>query len=208
MNLVNDLLGQLSGAPVQQVSQQLGVDPGTAESAIQAALPMLIGALGQNAQQPQGAEALFGALQNDHQGLDIGSVLGAVLGSGNSSAGLSPQAGMAAAAAPAILGHIFGGKQQAAEQTLGSATGLNSPQTRMLMQILAPIVMAYLAKRFFGGQQAASPTQLQSVLGQEQEQIRQQPGAGGLLGSLLDQDGDGQLGIGDALSAASRFLKS
>ncbi len=205
MNLVNDLLGQLSGAPVQQVSQQLGVDPGTAQSAIQAALPMLIGALGQNAQQPQGAEALFGALQNDHQGLDIGSVLGAVLGGGGNN---MSQAGIAAAAAPAILGHIFGGKQQAAEQTLGSATGLNSPQARMLMQILAPIVMAYLAKRFFGGQQAASPSQLQSVLGQEQEQLRQQPGTGGLLGSLLDQDGDGQLGIGDALSAASRFLKS
>ena len=78
MDIFNMLGGM--GQTQQQVSQQLGVDPGTAESAIQAALPMLIGALGQNAQQPQGAEALFGALQNDHQGLDIGSVLGAVLG--------------------------------------------------------------------------------------------------------------------------------
>lgn len=201
MNLVNDLLGQLSGAPVQQVSQQLGVDPSTAQTAIQAALPMLMGALGNNAQQPGGAESLFGALQKDHQGLDLGSILGAVMGGGGGNA----QASVAAAAAPAILGHIFGGRQQSAEQNLGQATGLSSPQTRMLMQILAPIVMAYLAKRFMGGNQAASPSQLQASLGQEQQQIQQQ---GGLLDSLLDQDGDGKLGIGDALSAAARFMKS
>ena len=207
MDLVNDLLGQLTGSQVQQVSQQLGVDPSTAQSAIGAALPMILGALGQNAAQPQGAESLFGALQRDHQGLDLGSVLGAVLGGGQG--GGNAQAAMAAAAAPAILGHIFVNKQASAEQGLGAATGLNSPQARMLMQILAPMVMAYLAKRFFGGQQQASPAALQSVLGQERQTIQQQGGVGGgLLEGLLDQDGDGQLGIGDALSAAAKFLKS
>lgn len=206
MDLVNDLLGQLSGSQVQQVSQQLGVDPSTAQNAIGAALPMILGALGQNAAQPQGAESLFGALQRDHQGLDLGSVLGAVLGGGQG--GGNPQAAMAAAAAPAILGHIFGNRQASAEQGLGAATGLNSPQARMLMQILAPMVMAYLAKRFFGNQQQATPAALSNVLGQERQTIQQQGGiGGGLLESLLDQDGDGQLGIGDALSAASRFLK-
>jgi hypothetical protein len=68
----------------------------------------------------------------------------------------------------------------------------------MLMQILAPIVMSFLAQRFLGGQGGASPAVLGQVLGQER-QAAQQSGAGGLLGAVLDQDGDGQLGLGDLL---------
>ena len=48
---------------------------------------------------------------------------------------------------------------------------------------------------------------LSSLLGQEHTAIRQQGGAaGGLLGSMLDQDGDGQLGLGDLLKAGEGFL--
>ena len=83
--LTQELLSQLQGAPIQQLSGQLGVDPGQANQAVAAALPLLMGALGRNSAQPQGAEALFGALQRDHAGLDIGSVLGSVLGGGSAS---------------------------------------------------------------------------------------------------------------------------
>ena len=95
--LSDDLLSQLQGGPLQQMSQQLGIEPAQASAAIGAALPLLLGALGRNTAQPQGAQALFGALQKDHAGLDIGSVLGSVLGGGG-------QGGE-------ILGHIFGGRQ-------------------------------------------------------------------------------------------------
>jgi hypothetical protein len=79
-SLAEDLFAQLQGAPLQQVSQQLGIGQMQASSAVSAALPLLLGALGRNTAQPQGAEALFGALQRNHDGLDHGSVLGAVLG--------------------------------------------------------------------------------------------------------------------------------
>ena len=81
-SLAEELFQQLQGAPLQQVSQQLGTGQMQTASAISAALPLLLGALGKNAAQPQGAEALFGALQKDHAGLDLSSVLGAVLGGG------------------------------------------------------------------------------------------------------------------------------
>ena len=62
--------------------------------------------------------------------------------------------------------------------------------------------MAYLAKRMFGGGQAASPQALGDILGQERQQAQQQGGiGGGLLGAIFDQDGDGQLGLGDLLKA-------
>ena len=206
--MTNDLLSQLQGAPLQQISQQLGIDQGTASQAVGAALPLLMGALGKNASQPEGAAALFGALQNDHAGGGggLGDLLGAVLGGAQSRQ--TDGAGM--------LGHIFGGQQDAAEQHLGNATGIGGDRAGMLMKILAPIVMAYLAKRLFGGQQAGAaaglggnPTAdvLGAILGQEHQQVRQQGGVGSsLLGAVLDQDGDGQLGLGDLLKIGGGLL--
>ena len=187
-SLTDDLLNQLQGPQLTRIGQQLGLSESQASGAVSAALPLLIGALGRNAGQPQGAEALFGALQRDHAGLDPGSVLGSVLGDGG-------QGGQ-------ILGHIFGDRQETAAKGLGGATGLGSNQASGLLKILAPIVLAYLAKRLFaqGGTAGASPQVLGNVLGQERQRIQQQDGlGGGLLNAVLDQDGDGQLGLSDLM---------
>ncbi|MBP6749643.1 MAG: DUF937 domain-containing protein [Xanthomonadaceae bacterium] len=211
--LTDDLFAQLEGAPLQQISQQLGIGRTQAAGAVSAALPLLIGALGKNTSQPQGAEALFGALQRDHAGGggDLAGLLGMVLGGAQSRQ--TDGAGM--------LGHIFGGQQNRAEQHLGEATGLGGDRAGQLMKILAPIVLAYLAKRMFsggadgsGGQAmgmagGGNPTAdvLGAILGQEQQSVRQQGGlGGGLLGAVLDQDGDGQLGLGDLLKIGGGLL--
>jgi hypothetical protein len=194
-SLTDELLAQLQGAPLQQLSQQLGIGQNQASSAVGAALPLLMGALGRNSAQPQGAEALFGALQRNHSGLDIGSVLGAVMGGSN-----SPQTNGAG-----MLGHIFGGNQPRAEQGLAQATGLDGDRAGQLLKMLAPIVMAFLAQRMAQGGQDASG--LSRTLGHEQQQIAQQGGVGGgLLGAVLDQDGDGQLGLGDLLKIGGGLL--
>lgn len=198
-SLTEQLFSQLQGAPLQQVSQQLGIDPAQASGAISAALPLLMGALGNNAAKPQGAEALFGALSSNHSGLDIGSVLGSVLGG----AGGSAQADGAG-----ILGHIFGGNQSRAETGLAQATGLSPDRSSQLLKILAPIVMAFIAQRISGGGQA-SASGLSQLLGQEKQQVTQQGGVGGgLLGSVLDQDGDGRFGVSDLIKLGSGLLGS
>jgi hypothetical protein len=209
--LTDELFTQLQGAPLQQISQQLGIGQAQTAGAVSAALPLLLGAMGKNASQPQGAEALFGALQRDHAGSggDLSGLLGMVLGGDQSRQ--TDGAGM--------LGHIFGGQQSRAEQHLGEATGLGGDRAGMLMKILAPMVMAYLAKRMFGGDSGGgnalgmagggNPTAqvLGSILGQERQQVRQQGGiGGGLLGAVLDQDGDGQLGLGDLLKIGGGLL--
>ena len=203
-SLTDELLSQLQGAPLQQIASQLGTNPSQAQSAVAAALPMLLGALGRNAAQPQGAADLFGALQRDHVGRaagggGLGDLLGSVLGGMGGGGG----AGGAADGA-SILGHIFGGNQQRAEAGLGQATGLGA-NAGQLLQILAPIVMAFLAQRTqAGGMDAGS---LGAVLGREHAQVRQQGGVGGdLLGSLLDQDGDGQVGLGDLIKIGGGLL--
>jgi hypothetical protein len=191
-SLTDDLLSQLQGAPLQQIGQQLGLAPDQAQGAVSAALPLLLGALGRNASQPQGAEALFGALQRDHAGLDVGSVLGSVLGGGGQGA--------------QILGHVFGDRQNNAAQGLGAATGLGGSQANTLLKLLAPIVLAYLARRLFSQGNATSQG-LGQVLGQEHQQIRQQGGlGGGLLGAVLDRDGDGDTDFSDLIGLAGSVL--
>lgn len=208
-SLVEELMSQLQGAPMQQIAQQLGTNQQAAGDAVGMALPMLLGAMGNNAQQPGGAAALWGALQ-DHApgqqpaqamglgGLDLGGLLGSVLGGAGAGAGRAPTSGAD------ILGHIFGGNQQRAESGLGQASGLGA-NGGQLLKILAPIVMAFLAQRVSAGGMDAGG--LGNMLGQEKSRVQQQGGlGGGLLGSLLDQDGDGQVGIGDLLKMGTSFL--
>ena len=200
-SLADLLFQQLQGAPLQQISQQLGTGQMQTSNAVGAALPLLLGALGKNAAQPGGAEALFGALQNDHAGgLDLGGILGSVLGGGTPTRQTD---------GGAILGHIFGASQPRAEASLGQATGLGGDKTAMLLKILAPIVLSFLAQRFLGGQGGAATdaSGLGQILGQERQVQQQQGGlGGGLLGAVLDQDGDGQLGLGDILKIGGGLL--
>lgn len=200
-SLVDDLYSQLQGAPLQQIAGQLGTDPGQASAAIGAALPMLLGALGRNAQQPQGAADLFGALQRDHAGgADLGGLLGSLMGGlgGGEPAARQVDGG-------GILGHIFGNAQGRAESGLGQATGLGAGQAGQLLKILAPIVMAFLAKRAQGGGMDAGG--LGGMLGQEAGRIQEGGGmGGGLLGAVLDQNGDGKLDMGDLFKIGGSLL--
>ena len=184
--LTSDLLRELQGPQMAQIGQQLGLSQSQASGAVSAALPLLLGAMGRNAQQPGGAQSLYSALERDHAGLDIGSVLGSVLGGG----GQGEQ----------ILGHVFGQRGNNAAQGLGAATGLQTGQAGSLLRMLAPIVLAYLARR------SASPQALGSMLGQEQDDLRQQGAAGGLLGAVLDRDGDGDTDFSDLMGLAGQFM--
>lgn len=193
--LTDDIFAQLQGAPMQQMAQQLGIGQTQMAGAISAALPLLISALGRNASQPSGAEALMGALSRDHAGSgnNLGGLINAVLGGGTPTR-QTDGAGM--------LGHIFGSRQQTASDAVGQTTGLGQDKANMLLRWLAPVVMAYLAKQMYERRQGAaqpSASELGQVLDQEARHVQQQGGLGSLLGSVLDQDGDGKLGIGDLL---------
>ena len=210
-SMADELMAQLQGAPMQQMAQQLGANSQQIQSAVGAALPLLLGALGQNAAQPQGAAALFNALERDHgqatpQGLGslggLGDLLGAVLGGASAVPGRGAGGGLGDGAA--ILGHILGGNRQQAESQLGQATGLGNGAGQLLA-MLAPMVMAYLANRVKAGNMDASA--LGQTLGQEHAHARQQGGlGGGLLGSLLDQNGDGKLDAGDLFKLGASLL--
>ncbi|MDA1587629.1 DUF937 domain-containing protein, partial [Bacillus cereus group sp. TH230-1LC] len=90
------------------------------------------------------------------------------------------------------------------ESQLGQASGLGD-KIGPLLTMLAPLVLQFLSQRA-GNLDAASLGQL---LGQETASVPQPGGvAGGLLGGLLDQNGDGKLDAGDLFKlGASLFSK-
>lgn len=208
-SLIDSVLSQVQGAGLGSIADQLGTDEQTAGQAVSAAVPMLLGALGHNVQEPGGAEALLGALQRDHAGdgaIDFGGLLGGLAG-GAGAGGLAGMlggilggggtAGGAAASrqldGDGILGHILGGSQGNAAAGLGRLTGLDGSQSGNLLRLLAPIVMGMLAKRATAGNLDAGG--LGSLLGQERAQAQQRGGgAGDLLGMVLGQAGGGDVG--------------
>ena len=206
-SLTDEVFAQLQGAPLRNLGQQLGIGPTQLAGAVSAALPLLIGALGRNAAQPQGASELFGALQRDHRDLDLDQV--------------AAQAPDANADSSQMLGHIFGQRQPRAEQSLGQATGLGPGKAQMLMRWLAPIVLAYLAKRMFEQRQGGAPVEqagagdaatgsgpqvLGDILGEEKRRIGQQGGLGGVLSGVLDRDRDGDVDISDLIGLGGSVL--
>lgn len=222
--LLDALMQQLQGAPLQQLAQQLGTSSSQVESAVGPALSLLLDGLGRNAAQPEGASALLQAWQQGHasrgttasasaapQGAlgalgGLGDLLGNVLA--GAGAGASPRAGGASGmeAGAAILGQILGGQRQQAESQLGERSGLGA-QAGQLLALLAPIVMQFLAQRAAAGQLDASS--LGNALGQEPSRQPQPPAdvAGSLLTGLLDQNRDGKLDAGDLLQLGAGLLR-
>ena len=118
-SLTQELFNQLQGAPMQQIAQQLGTSTDQASSAVSQALPLLMGALGNQAQNGQGgsaADALLGALGGSggtqaHALAGQGGGLGDVLG------GLGGMLG-------GLVGSVLGGTgtQTQAQNTQASAS--------------------------------------------------------------------------------------
>jgi hypothetical protein len=188
-SIFDSVTTQLSGANLTQLSQQLGADESTTSQAVQAALPMLLGGLARNASSVEGAASLGNALA-EHRG-GMGENLGGLLGNAEAGKGAG------------ILGHIFGSKRETVENRVGQATGLKQQQVGKLLMVLAPIVMAALARRQQAHQEqevplpgapapTAGPSGLPDILQREVQEAQQRApaGLGGLLG-MLDRDGDG-----------------
>lgn len=173
MASILDLVRQhLGPQEISQISQQLGVDPGTAQKAVDTAVPALVGTMASNAQQPQAASGLQ-QLMGSHEGV-LGN-LGSLLGAG------------APADGGGLLGRILGQHQPAVQQAVQQTTGLQPDQTQKLLAMLAPIVMGALARRASEhGAAQQDPGQLQQVLQQDATQAQQQSGPmGGLLGRIM-----------------------
>lgn len=203
---LQDLLGQDQGnSAVGEISQTVGADSSLVNSAIQMALPAILGGLANNASTPEGAESLDNALTRDHDGSILGNLggLGGLIFGQQQQATPPPQLN-----AGGILGHILGGSQGQVVQQVSNNTGLNMGQTAQILMMLAPIVMGYLGQQ--KQQQNVGAGGLGGLLGGLLGGQQQQAASTGnpildMAGSMLDRDGDGS-SLDDIASMAMGYF--
>ena len=201
---LQDLLGQQQGnEAVEQISQNVGAEPSAVNTAIQAALPMILGSLANNATTPQGANSLNAALEQDHDGSILNNLggLGDMIFGGGGQAPAPRQAD-----AGGILGHILGGNQGPVVNEVSNQSGLGTGQVAQILMMLAPIVMGYLGRQ--KQQQGVGADGLGGLLGgllggQQQTGYSTGAAAGG---GFLDRDGDGS-SMDDIASMAFDYLR-
>ena len=204
INLLDMIMSAQGGNTAQQVGAQLGLNQQQSQSAIAALLPAISSALKQNTSNPQGLAGLLGALQggNHDQYLEKPEMLGQAssITEGN-----------------AILGHLFGSKDvsRAVAGRASEKTGIGADVLKKLLPLVATMAMGSLSKQtrqpsmqsaltglamqhLMGGQKKSG---LGSILGavtganarqQRQAQQTHQQGMG-IIGKLLDADGDGSM---------------
>jgi len=179
LDLLNSDMGKtlISGA-----SKQLGQDQNSTASALASALPLMIGAMKNNASTESGAAGLLSALNNDKHDGSILDNIGSIVGGSNIDDNvMSDGAG--------ILKHLFGGKEQNVAAAVSKSNGMDAGSAMNLLKVAAPFIMGFLGKQT-RQQNISSSNGIADMLGgllggdggQQQQSI---------VTSLLDADGDG-----------------
>lgn len=191
-SLIGVLLQTLGGSASGELSQQIGTNESQTKSALEIAIPLLIGALGKNAEEVEGAEKLDHALRRDHTGAVLEDVKGYVSKGGDRQDG------------DAILKHVLGSKRGKAEKGIAQTTGLEESQAGALLEILAPVVLGALGKE--QQEQGLNAGGLSGVLQQERQQTREsQSPIAALITDIIDSNDDGNI-LDDILGMAMRFF--
>lgn len=138
MSEIQQLIGQM---PVQQIAQQAGVDEAQARQAIEAIVPALVGGMQANAHDPSGAQSLAGAL-GAHQG-NLDSRLAGDID---------------ATEGQKIVRNIFGDNTEQIARAAGGGSALGDI-IKKILPIVAPIVIAWIANKFFGQGGGQAPQQ-------------------------------------------------
>ncbi len=217
-NLLEMIMGAQGGASAQQAGAALGLDQSQTQNAIAALLPAISSAFKQNTQSPQGFAQLIEALQRgDHQQyLEQPERMGREesITDGN-----------------AILGHLFGSKEvsRAVAGAASQKTGIGPDILKKLLPMVATMAMGSLSsqtrapsmkqqlanlaiQQMLGGGQQRQASGLGGLLGgllgggqaKQQRQMEQQRQQGmGMIGKMLDADGDGSL-MDDVLGMAMK----
>ena len=176
---MDDVLGSLGGDGLGALGGLLGgADQDKTMGALGAALPAILGALAQNTSSQSGADSLFGALQEKHDGSILDN-LGGFFDQPDTDDG------------DGILGHVFGNNRPQVEQNIAQKSGFDLGSIVKLLPVLAPIVMGFLGK--MTRQDNLDANGLSNSLQVERKEAEAQGiDMGGLLG-MLDRDRDGDI---------------
>ncbi|HEY4583529.1 MAG TPA: DUF937 domain-containing protein [Lysobacter sp.] len=169
--LLDDLLDQLRGEPMRRLSEHLDMSRDAAAAATGVAMRVLVGAVHHLALDDDGARSLLATLEFDHRGIDPSNALATALAGGSQG--------------DAVLDRILPGHRVSAVDGVAAASGLDRARSEALLDALAPVVMAYLARRLFTPAEAdgastphPSPEGLRMALAAEVDGLRERGSPG------------------------------
>jgi hypothetical protein len=174
MSGLEDLLSQI---PTSDIASKIGVDESEVNKAVQLLVPVLVGGLQENAQDPEHASKIESAADSH--------AASGLLDGGVNVDHVNEADGQQA------IAKIFGGNDvsQVASALAGGGGG-NSDLLKQLLPILAPIVLAYVGKQ----------------LGQKSAPAKEEASSGGalndVLGSILGGMAGGNKSLGSVLGNA------
>ena len=168
MSLLQTVQQYLGKSDINQISDRLGVDPQTTESAVSAALQMIVGGMARHAASPDGAATVQEAAATHEDAAD------------------DVQATVQAAPAVergGLLNKIFGSHKPSVQEGVQQASGLDLGKVKQLLSMLAPLVLSAFARRQNSNQQSGN---IAGDLQEEAQDARDRmPHLGGFLGQLL-----------------------
>lgn len=175
-NLVDLVKDQVKGQLIGHMGSLLGDEGGKATSAVDSMIPALLNGMTGTASNEQGADSLFGAINDQDDSLldNLGSMLGGgqastVIDNGNS-----------------VLSNLFGGGGLGKlAGALSAFSGVSKGGTSSLMGMLAPIILGVLKRKVMGDGLNAGG--LASLLGGQSNNIASALPSG--LGDQLNASG-------------------
>jgi hypothetical protein len=202
--LTSSLQSLLDGQ-ADKIGSRIGADPDKTRTAMHAALPALLAALGQNAERGSGLKQ---AIERDHDG----SILDQLSDYLGGTAQLNPRTTNGSG----ILEHTLGDRQPEMQRALSAKSGLDMGSIGSLLALLAPIVMGMLGKKGRTGDGSSGGFSLDDigdVLNREKADARTtNPDIGDILDSFGPKSGSrspgadsgGLGGILDSLTGKDR----
>lgn len=180
LDLLNGPMGKMliSGA-----SKQFGLGEDSTQKAMSAAMPLILGAMKNNASTPEGASGLLGAVMNDKHDGGIMDKLGSILGGSNVDDDVMQDGA-------GILGHVFGGKEEHVAQAVSKSSGIDFGAAMNILKVAGPFLMGAIGKQA-RTQNVSDQNGIGDLLGgllgggQKEQQS--------LVNRLLDADGDGSI---------------
>src|SRR5262245_24833102 len=159
MNLVKQIVDQLSGDALNKLGSLLGVDSESTSYAASAAVPALLGGLANIASRPEGARQLTSALG----GIDAGSF-------GDFARHLDGDSSGMMLKGTQLLQSLFGeNTQQEIIGAIANFSGLGGTTSKSLLAYILPVVLGTVARQW--KQKGASASALQNLFAEQKSNI-------------------------------------
>jgi hypothetical protein len=169
-----ELDGLIEMIPIGDVARKLGISESEARAAVTTALPAIVAGLSANASSADGAASLEKALtKHTTKSTKVDDV--------------DEEDGRK------IVSHVFGSKKEAVEEAAAAKSDVAKDIIAKILPIVAPIVLAWLAQKFLGGDKSETKADAKEessggigdILGGLVGSKQGQDMLGGLLGGLL-----------------------